>query len=88
VENGELRFDGQIKWRKGGNTLQWSLRNMDVTKKAVFGNGDTTTNDDCREELALFTRTERRLGQFEIVKPVIYRLWQALIDEFGYPTLE
>src|SRR5271155_640938 len=24
VENGELRFNGQIKWSKGENTIQWS----------------------------------------------------------------
>ena len=31
MENGQLRFDDQIKWYKGENTLQWSMFEMDIT---------------------------------------------------------
>jgi hypothetical protein len=55
MENGELRFDGQIKWYKGKNTLQWSMYNKNVktgrpalsTYKVVFGNGDLATDGQC-----------------------------------------
>ena len=57
MENGDLRFDSQIKWCKGENTLEWSMFNMDATtgrlvksiQKAAFGNGDSTTDDECRK---------------------------------------
>ena len=62
MENGDLRFNGQIKWCKGENTLEWSMFNMDAptgrlvksAQKAVFGNGDSTTDDECRKQIVLF----------------------------------
>jgi len=27
VQNGQLKFDDQIKWQKGTNTIQWSTQN-------------------------------------------------------------
>jgi hypothetical protein len=57
-------------------------------QKAVFESGDSTTNKLCRQQMLSFASRKQRWEQFEIVQPVIIRLWQALIDVFGYPTLE
>jgi hypothetical protein len=97
MENGKLRFDGQIKWRKGENTLQWSEHHEDATTgrliestaKAVFGSGDLTTDRECRGEILMFALTEQRAEQFQMVRHIIMnQLWQALIDAFGYPTMK
>jgi hypothetical protein len=96
MKNGELRFDGQIKWCKGENTIQWSAPEKTTTtgrpdmstQKAVFGSGDSTTNKACRNEILSFGSQKQRVEQFLIVEPIIFRLWQALIDAFGYPTLK
>ena len=97
MEDGNLRFNGQIMWRKGENALQWSVPTADATtgrrimsiRKAVFKNGDPTTNDQCQRQLYLFTLHEQRWAQFQIVEHVIMdRLWPALIDAFGYPVME
>jgi hypothetical protein len=96
MENGQLRFDGQIKWYKGQRTLQWSVPKWNAKKKrfiyfiekAVFESGDLTTDFECRERLASFTMQPQRAEQFKLVQPIITRLWQALIDQFGYPTME
>src|SRR5271156_5469707 len=96
MENGELRFDGQIKWCKGENTIQWSAPEKHSTKgrsimsiqKAVFGSGDLATNKACRNQILSFGSQKQRVEQFLMVEPIIFRLWQALIDAFGYPTLK
>ena len=96
MKNGELRFDGQIKWCKGENTIQWSEPEKTTTtgrpnmstQKAVFGSGDSTTNEVCRKQMLSFASRKQRWEQFEIVQLIIIRLWQALIDAFGYPTLK
>jgi hypothetical protein len=96
MENGELRFDGQIRWCKGENTIQWSVVREPSTKgkrtmsiqKAVFGSEDSTTNKVCRQQMLLFGSQKQRVEQFEMVRPIILRLWRALIDAFGYPTLK
>lgn len=31
MENGKLRFNGQIMWRKGENTVQWGVTEVDAT---------------------------------------------------------
>src|SRR5271155_5391254 len=72
VENGELRFNGQIKWSKGENTIQWSAPQKNPTpgrpnmsiQKAVFGSGDSTTNKVCRQQILSFASRKKRLEQF------------------------
>jgi hypothetical protein len=94
MENGDLRF--KSSGARGRNTLEWSMFNMDARtgrliksiQKAVFGNGDSTTDDECRKQIVLFVSQKQRWEQFLIVRPIIFRLWQALIDEFCYPTME
>jgi hypothetical protein len=94
MKNGELRFDGQIRWCKGENTIQWSEPKEDpttgrrITKKAVFGSGDSTTDEVCRQLIIRFASQKQRREQFQIVRPIIFRLWQALTDKFGYPAVE
>jgi hypothetical protein len=97
VNNNTLRFDGQIKWRKGGNIIQWSSHNQNAKAgttiehiaKAVFGDGNADTNDQCRFELFLFARQGPRLAQFKLVKQIIMEdLWSALTTVFGYPTFD
>jgi hypothetical protein len=36
MEKSKLRFDGQIMWCKGKNTLQWSELKPDATKRSPF----------------------------------------------------
>jgi hypothetical protein len=63
MENGKLRFDGQIMWRKGKNTLQWSVIQADAAtgrltesiEKAVFKSGDLTTNIECQREAEAYS---------------------------------
>ena len=98
IEDGKLKFNGLIKWRKGSNTLEWSTREKDArtgklfdyTEKAVFTkSGTQATNAKCQAQILYFTSQKQRPEQFQIVREVIMdRLWQALIDAFGYPTLE
>ena len=52
MENDQLRFDGQIKWWKGEDTLQWSALKPGATtgkrvEKAVFKSGNPATNLEC-----------------------------------------
>jgi hypothetical protein len=96
MENGKLRFNGQIMWCKGENKLQWSMLMPNATtgrltkyvKKAVFTrSGTQATNARSRYGISLFAEDEQRVEQFEMVRHIIMdRLWQALIDAFGYPT--
>ena len=96
MKNGKLRFNGQIMWRKGENTLQWSMLKPDARtgrlvkyiKKAIFTrSGTQATNDTCQWKILLFAEGEERGEQFEMVRHIIMdRLWQALINAFGYPT--
>ena len=96
MKNDKLRFDGQIKWCKGENTLQWSALHEEATtgrlietiEKAVFKSGDPITNLECRRQILLFGGREQRVEQFQMVRHIIMdKLWQALIDAFGYPTM-
>src|SRR5271170_6245343 len=72
MKNGELRFDGQIKWCKGENTVQWSAPEKHSTKgrsimsiqKAVFGSGDLATNKACRNQILSFGSQKQRVEQF------------------------
>ena len=41
-----------------------------------------------RNQVLSFGSQKRRVEQFLMVKPIIFRLWQAVIDAFGYPTLK
>lgn len=98
MEKGKLRFDGQIMWCRGKNTLQWSELEPDATtgkliksiKKAGFKkSGNPTTNFKCINEMYLFVSTKQRWEQFQLVQQIIMnQLWPALIDKFGYPTME
>ncbi|KAN0086359.1 hypothetical protein V8E54_000047 [Elaphomyces granulatus] len=95
ANNNTLRFDGQIKWRKGGNIIQWSSRNenakagttIEHIAMAVFGDENADTNDQCRFELFLFAGQGPRLAQFKLVKQIIMEdLWSALIIVLGSPS--
>ena len=88
MEKGKLKFDGQIKWCKGKNTLQWS-ESIKSIKKAGFKSGNPTTNLECIGEMYYFASTKQRREQFQLVEQIIMnQLWPALIDKFGYPTME
>jgi hypothetical protein len=98
VEDGKLKFNGLIKWRKGSNTPEWSTREKDArteklfgrTEKAVFTkSGTQATNVEWQNRIVYFASLKQRSEQFQIVREVIIdRLWQALIDAFSYPTME
>jgi hypothetical protein len=97
MENDQLRFDGQIKWLKGEGTLQWSALKPGATtgkritsvQKAVFKSGNPATNLKCLKQILSFARQEQRREQFQLVKHIIIdQLWPALIDHFGYPTMQ
>ena len=96
MDNNTLKSDGQIKWRKGGNIIQWSSREdakagttIEHIKMAVFWNGNADTNDQCRFELFLFAGQAPRLAQFKLVEQIIMEyLWSALIIVFGYLMLD
>ena len=89
-------FDGQIKWRKGGNTIQWSERTVDARRglviesieKAVFGSGNQGTNGQCQFRMISLATKGQRAVQFEMIRDIIEALWEGLIAVFSYPTFE
>jgi hypothetical protein len=84
MENGKLRFGGQIKSPKGENMLQWSALHEDATtgsliesiEKAGFKSGDLTTNNECRRQMLLFALAEQRAEQFHMVRHIISFGWR------------
>jgi len=96
MRGGKLIFNGQIKWRKGGNTIQWSERTVDARrgltiksiKKVVFGSGNQETNKQCHFGIISFAIKGQRAVQFEIIRDIMEALWEGLIAVFGYPTFE
>ena len=96
MRSGKPTFNGQIKWRKGGNTIQWSERTVDARrglviesiKKAVFGSGNQETNRLCQSRMLSFTTRGQRAVQYEMIQDIMEALWEGLIAVFGYPTFE
>jgi len=74
--------------------MQWSEQKEDpttnvivtTTEMAVFGNdGIKETNKLCKRMITSFATRAGRAEQYEKVQPIIYRLWDALIVNLGYP---
>lgn len=82
MRGGKPTFNGQIKWRKGGNTIQWSERTVDARrglviesiKKAVFGSGNQGTNRQCKFRMILFATEGQRAVQFEMIRNIMEAL--------------
>ena len=78
-------FDGQIKWRKGGNTIQRSERTVDARRglviesieKAVFGSGNQGTNGPCQFRMISFATKGQRAVQFEMTRDIMEALWEG-----------
>lgn len=97
MRNGKLRFDGQIKWPKGTNTIQWSEQLVDPATKevvmsinmAVFADeGTKATNKRCKLRIPSFAMTGDRAEQYQRIHPVLDQLWNALVHKFGSSTFK
>ncbi|EGD90760.1 hypothetical protein H112_01340 [Trichophyton rubrum D6] len=91
ISSSKLRFNGRICFNVSTRVINWSrlVSNEWVESKATFnGMGTAASNLDCRESLLHFGVTDGRREQYERVSGVIERLWDALLQTFGFPELK
>ncbi|KAM5466045.1 hypothetical protein MauCBS54593_006295 [Microsporum audouinii] len=90
VSSSKLCFNGRIRFDISARRICWSCRvsgGWDKASATFNGNGTPESNLNCRTSLLRFGLSDGREEQFERVAEILGRLWDGLIETFGFPEL-